>query len=120
MAMTKDNKMALGMCFWPSSASSAAVPLASKILLILLIIGLGIFYIDTRNYDPFMPAGFGPVLTSAATVFFAVEGPCAEAQDEGHQQADQDCRDVDDPAVLRACGNRKWEVDPEAVEEASR
>jgi hypothetical protein len=50
----------------------------------------------------------------------AAEGPCAEAQDEGHQQADQDCRDVDDPAVLRACGNRKWEVDPEAVEEASR
>jgi basic amino acid/polyamine antiporter, APA family len=48
--------------------------LASKILLILLIIGLGIFYIDTGNYDPFMPAGFGPVLTSAATVFFAVFG----------------------------------------------
>jgi hypothetical protein len=29
MAMTKDNKMALGMCFWPSSASSAAVLIAS-------------------------------------------------------------------------------------------
>jgi basic amino acid/polyamine antiporter, APA family len=45
-----------------------------KILLILVIIGLGVFYIDTRNYDPFMPAGFGPVLTGAATVFFAVFG----------------------------------------------
>jgi APA family basic amino acid/polyamine antiporter len=45
-----------------------------KILLILFIIGLGAFYIDTANYDPFLPAGFGPVLTGAATVFFAVFG----------------------------------------------
>ena len=45
-----------------------------KILLILFIIGLGIFYINTANYDPFMPSGFGPVLTGAATVFFAVFG----------------------------------------------
>ncbi|MDI3329997.1 MAG: amino acid permease [Micrococcus sp.] len=45
-----------------------------KILLILFIIGLGVFYIDTANFDPFMPSGFGPVLTGAATVFFAVFG----------------------------------------------
>src|SRR5688572_4601941 len=50
------------------------VAVAIKILLILFIIGLGIFYIDVQNYDPFMPAGFGPVLTGAATVFFAVFG----------------------------------------------
>ena len=50
------------------------VAVAIKIVLILFIIGLGIFYIDTQNYDPFMPAGFGPVLTGAATVFFAVFG----------------------------------------------
>src|SRR3712207_6143868 len=43
-------------------------------MLILFIIGLGIFYISTESYDPFMPAGFGPVLTGAATVFFAVFG----------------------------------------------
>ncbi|WP_309135386.1 amino acid permease [Cellulomonas sp.] len=47
---------------------------AIKILLILFIIGLGIFYVDTGNYSPFMPNGFGPVLTGAATVFFAVFG----------------------------------------------
>jgi APA family basic amino acid/polyamine antiporter len=35
---------------------------------------LGIFYINTNNYNPFMPSGFGPVLTGAATVFFAVFG----------------------------------------------
>jgi APA family basic amino acid/polyamine antiporter len=50
------------------------VAVAIKIVLILFIIGLGIFYIDADNYDPFMPAGFGPVLTGAATVFFAVFG----------------------------------------------
>src|SRR5680860_355257 len=50
------------------------VAVGIKILLILFIIGLGIFYIDKGNYDPFMPSGFGPVVTGAATVFFAVFG----------------------------------------------
>ena len=50
------------------------IVVAIKIVLILFIIGLGIFYIDTANYNPFMPSGFGPVLTGAATVFFAVFG----------------------------------------------
>ncbi|MCP2031372.1 APA family basic amino acid/polyamine antiporter [Okibacterium sp. HSC-33S16] len=50
------------------------VAVAIKVLLILFIIGLGIFYIDTANYNPFMPSGFGPVVAGAATVFFAVFG----------------------------------------------
>ena len=50
------------------------VAVAIKIMLILFIIGLGVFYVDPANYNPFMPAGFGPVLTGAATVFFAVFG----------------------------------------------
>ncbi len=50
------------------------VAVAIKILLILFIIGLGVFYIDAGNYNPFLPSGFGPVLTGAATVFFAVFG----------------------------------------------
>lgn len=50
------------------------VAVAIKVGLILFIIGLGAFYIDTANYDPFLPNGFGPVLTGAATVFFAVFG----------------------------------------------
>ncbi|GER23048.1 amino acid permease [Zafaria cholistanensis] len=45
-----------------------------KVLLILFIIGLGVFYLDTDNYNPFMPSGFGPVLAGAATAFFAVFG----------------------------------------------
>ena len=50
------------------------IVVAIKVVLILFIIGLGIFYINTANYNPFMPSGFGPVLTGAATVFFAVFG----------------------------------------------
>src|SRR3712207_325975 len=50
------------------------VAVGIKILLILFIIGLGVFYIDAGNYNPFMPSGFGAVVAGAATVFFAVFG----------------------------------------------
>jgi APA family basic amino acid/polyamine antiporter len=62
------------------------IAVAIKIVLILGIIGLGVFYIDAGNYDPFMPAGFGPVLTGAATVFFAVFGydAMSTAAEEAH------------------------------------
>ena len=45
-----------------------------KVLLILFIIGLGVFYVNTNNYNPFFPSGFGPVVAGSATVFFAVFG----------------------------------------------
>jgi basic amino acid/polyamine antiporter, APA family len=45
-----------------------------KVLLILAIIGIGVFYVRPDNFVPFMPTSFGPVLTGAATVFFAVFG----------------------------------------------
>lgn len=50
------------------------IVVAIKVTLILAIIVLGFFYINTANYTPFIPSGFGPVLTGAATVFFAVFG----------------------------------------------
>lgn len=50
------------------------VAVAIKVVLIIFIIGLGIFYVDTNNYNPFMPSGFGPVVAGSATVFFAVFG----------------------------------------------
>ncbi|TFD47970.1 amino acid permease [Cryobacterium sp. Hh11] len=50
------------------------VAVGLKVLLILAIIVLGFFYINTQNYVPFLPNGFGAVFTGAATVFFAVFG----------------------------------------------
>jgi APA family basic amino acid/polyamine antiporter len=50
------------------------IAVAIKVVLILFIIGLGVFYINTQNFNPFMPSGFGPVLAGSATVFFAVFG----------------------------------------------
>ncbi|CEA09356.1 putative amino acid permease YhdG [Arthrobacter saudimassiliensis] len=50
------------------------VAVVLKVVLILFIVGLGVFYINPANYSPFLPNGFGPVFTGAATVFFAVFG----------------------------------------------
>ncbi|QLY28356.1 amino acid permease [Nocardia huaxiensis] len=45
-----------------------------KVALVLLIIGLGVFHIDSANYSPYFPYGSAAVWTGAATVFFAVFG----------------------------------------------
>ena len=50
------------------------VAVGLKILLILFIIGLGVFYVRADNYTPFFPGGFGAVFAGSATVFFAVFG----------------------------------------------
>lgn len=50
------------------------VAVGLKILLILFIIVLGVFFVRTENYVPFLPNGFGAVFAGAATVFFAVFG----------------------------------------------
>ncbi|MFJ4617144.1 amino acid permease [Streptomyces sp. NPDC088812] len=45
-----------------------------KVLVVLLVIGVGVFYINTDNYTPFFPFGISGAFTGAATVFFAVFG----------------------------------------------
>ncbi|MBA4863998.1 amino acid permease [Streptomyces sp. PSKA54] len=45
-----------------------------KVLVVLLVIGVGVFHINTANYSPFFPYGLGGAFTGAATVFFAVFG----------------------------------------------
>ncbi|MEU2338959.1 amino acid permease [Streptomyces sp. NPDC006654] len=45
-----------------------------KVLVVLLVIGVGVFHITTANYHPFFPFGVTGAFTGAATVFFAVFG----------------------------------------------
>jgi amino acid transporter len=41
---------------------------------IFLVIVLGAFYVKTENWNPFMPNGFGGVMTGVSAVFFAYIG----------------------------------------------
>ncbi|RZQ60397.1 amino acid permease [Amycolatopsis suaedae] len=45
-----------------------------KVGVVLLVIVVGAFHINTGNYDPFAPFGLAGAFTGAATVFFAVFG----------------------------------------------
>jgi APA family basic amino acid/polyamine antiporter len=45
-----------------------------KILIVLAVIVVGVFYVDTDNLTPYFPYGVGGAATGAATVFFAVFG----------------------------------------------
>jgi basic amino acid/polyamine antiporter, APA family len=45
-----------------------------KISILLLIIGVGSFYVDQKNWSPFAPNGIGGVLKGVAGVFFAYIG----------------------------------------------
>ncbi|WP_027409379.1 amino acid permease [Anoxybacteroides tepidamans] len=45
-----------------------------KLSVILVVIAVGSFYVDSANWHPFMPFGFHGVMSGAALVFFAVFG----------------------------------------------
>ena len=45
-----------------------------KVAVVLLVIGVGVFFINTDNYVPFAPFGLSGAFAGAATVFFAVFG----------------------------------------------
>lgn len=45
-----------------------------KIAIIIFVIVLGFFYVDTENWKPFMPHGFGGVLAGVSAVFYAYIG----------------------------------------------
>lgn len=45
-----------------------------KLVIIVLVIIVGAFYIDIKNWTPFMPNGFGGVMAGVSAVFFAYIG----------------------------------------------
>ncbi|GAA3236365.1 amino acid permease [Nonomuraea helvata] len=47
---------------------------AVKVAVVLLVVVVGFFHINTANYTPFFPYGVSGAITGAATVFFAVFG----------------------------------------------
>lgn len=45
-----------------------------KVCIVLLVIAVGVFYVDTANWNPFAPNGVGGVLKGVSAVFFAYIG----------------------------------------------
>jgi len=56
------------------SKTAANIMVAVKLAIILLVIILGAFYVKTENWTPFLPNGFGGVMTGVSAVFFAYIG----------------------------------------------
>ena len=54
------------------NASNAMVIV--KLSIILLVIAVGIFYVDVSNWNPFAPNGIGGILKGVSAVFFAYIG----------------------------------------------
>lgn len=45
-----------------------------KVGLVVLIVAIGVFYVETENYTPFLPFGWSGVFAGASVVFFTVFG----------------------------------------------
>lgn len=56
------------------SRNASNLMVVVKLCIILLVIAVGIFYVDTANWDPFAPNGVGGVLKGVSAVFFAYIG----------------------------------------------
>ena len=56
------------------SKTASNIMVAVKLAIILLVIILGGFYVNTANWSPFLPNGFGGMMTGVAAVFFAYIG----------------------------------------------
>lgn len=56
------------------SRNASNLMVVIKLAIILLVIAVGIFYIDPKNWNPFAPNGVGGILKGVSAVFFAYIG----------------------------------------------
>lgn len=56
------------------SRNASNVMVVIKLAIILLVIAVGIFYVDPKNWSPFAPNGVGGILKGVSAVFFAYIG----------------------------------------------
>ncbi|WP_317898701.1 APC family permease [Aurantibacillus circumpalustris] len=56
------------------SRNASNIMVLVKIAVVLVVIFVGAFYVDTENWDPFMPNGVGGLLKGISAVFFAYIG----------------------------------------------
>ncbi|MEO0311986.1 MAG: hypothetical protein RIQ89_1643 [Bacteroidota bacterium] len=56
------------------SRNASNLMVAIKLLVVLLVIAVGIFYVDTNNWNPFLPNGVGGILKGVSAIFFAYIG----------------------------------------------
>jgi APA family basic amino acid/polyamine antiporter len=56
------------------SARANSIMVAFKVLLVLVFVGAGAFYIQPANYTPFAPHGFSGIWTGASLAFFSYIG----------------------------------------------
>jgi len=56
------------------SRNASNLMVAIKVCVVLLVIAVGIFYVDTANWQPFAPNGVSGVLKGVSAVFFAYIG----------------------------------------------
>src|SRR5262249_44033932 len=56
------------------SAGFNAVMVMVKVAAVIFVIVAGVGYVDARNWTPFLPFGWGGVLSAAGVIFFAYIG----------------------------------------------
>lgn len=56
------------------SRTSSNLMVAFKLIVIMMVIAIGFFYVNTANWTPFVPNGFGGVMRGVSDVFFAYIG----------------------------------------------
>jgi basic amino acid/polyamine antiporter, APA family len=56
------------------SKRASNIMVAVKLVVVFIVIAVGIFYVDVKNWSPFAPNGYGNVLKGVSSVFFAYIG----------------------------------------------